>query len=84
MTVCVAAICDSKTILGASDRMLTAGNVQFQPPSSKIYPITASIAIMVAGDMSLQAEIVSDLQGFIATQEQRNFAVKEIAESYVF
>ena len=67
VTVCVAAICENNTaILGASDRMLTAGNVQFQPPASKSYQLTASIVAMAAGDMSVQAEIISELRGRIS------------------
>jgi|GEM_PF-3090515 len=30
MTICVASIGDNSTILGASDRMLTAGDIQFE------------------------------------------------------
>ncbi len=62
VTVCVAVICENNTtILGASDRMLTAGNVQFQPPTSKTYQLTTSIVAMVAGEMTIQAEILADL-----------------------
>ncbi|MEZ2297258.1 hypothetical protein [Variovorax sp. RCC_210] len=60
MTVCVAAICEtSASVIGASDRMLTAGNVQFQPPVSKCYELTTSAVLMVAGEMTIQAEIVA-------------------------
>ncbi|MGJ7573375.1 hypothetical protein ACSFBX_22815 [Variovorax sp. RB2P76] len=60
MTVCVAAICEaSQSVIGASDRMLTAGNVQFQPPVSKCYALTSSAVLMVAGEMTIQAEIVA-------------------------
>lgn len=62
MTVCVAAICEvSGTSLGASDRMLTAGDVQFQPPTPKCFPLTTSIVLMTAGDMLVQAELVSEM-----------------------
>lgn len=55
MTVCVAAISQSSTgtglmITGASDRMLTAGDIEFEPEQSKIQPLTNSIALMLAGD----------------------------------
>ena len=63
MTICVALVCENGgTILGASDRMLTAGNVQFNPPASKTYAVTTSIAFMVAGDMSIQAEIIAEVR----------------------
>ncbi len=31
MTVCIAAICESEMIVGASDRMMTSGDVEFEP-----------------------------------------------------
>jgi hypothetical protein len=62
MTVCVAAMCDGYTILGASDRMLTAGDVQFEPQQSKLWAITSSIVAMVAGDSAFQTEILQDVE----------------------
>jgi hypothetical protein len=58
VTVCVAAICDGDTIFGAADRMLTAGDIQFEPPDVKITPLTTSIVVMTAGDSALHAEIL--------------------------
>lgn len=57
MTVCIAAICDNNMLIGMSDRLLTAGDVEFQPPTSKIWQLTNSIVLMVSGDINLQAEI---------------------------
>lgn len=57
MTVCVAAI-SHQTIIGASDRMLTAGNIEFEPPIAKLHNLTKSICIMIAGDVALQADIL--------------------------
>jgi len=31
MTVCIAAICDQTTIIGAVDRMMTSGDIEFEP-----------------------------------------------------
>lgn len=58
VTVCVAAICDVNILLGASDRMLTSGDVEFEPQTPKIYAPTNSIAVMIAGDASLQYELL--------------------------
>lgn len=80
MTVCVAALCDdSSTIIGASDRMLTSGtgDIEFEPPQTKIVNLTSSIAIMIAGDAILQTEImlnVSDSIGFAAIGVGRGHA----------
>ena len=89
MTVCVAAICEGSSIIGASDRMLTQGNVQFQPPSTKIYQLTTSIALMVAGDMGVQAEVIGELRAFIASRLAEEptpewFNVKDVADWYAF
>src|SRR4051812_28874420 len=56
MTVCVAAICQTN-IFGAADQMLTAGNIQFEPPASKIVYLTNSIVAMLAGDSAIHSEI---------------------------
>jgi hypothetical protein len=49
------------TVMGMSDRMLTAGDVQFQPPSSKIWALTNSITMMAAGDIGTQSEIHTEV-----------------------
>lgn len=89
MTVCVACICDGNTILGAADKMLTAGDVQFQPDSSKIYKLTDSIALMVSGDMGIQAEVMDQLRRFINQRLHSDpppdwFNVKDVAEWYQY
>jgi hypothetical protein len=61
VTVCVAAIFENGGIVGASDRMLTAGDIQFEPSVPKIRFFTNSIGGLVAGDANLQAEIVQEV-----------------------
>ena len=61
MTVCVVAMCGGNILFGASDRMLTSGDVEFEPEISKIYEVTNSITAMIAGDESLQSEILQDV-----------------------
>jgi len=68
MTICVGCIYNKNSILGASDRMLTAGDVQFEPSERKIWPITSSIALMVAGDISLHTEICNRLIPHVNTR----------------
>lgn len=60
MTVCIAAICVDKTlVIGASDRMLTGGElIEYEPPQTKTYLLTTSIVAMFSGDASLQSEIL--------------------------
>jgi hypothetical protein len=72
VTVCVAAMgqfpLDAQLtlgplVVGASDRMITAGDVQFEPQQTKIAQLTSSLALMVAGDTDLQTEIIADVTG---------------------
>jgi hypothetical protein len=66
--------------------MLTSGDIQFQPESSKIIPITTSIVAMIAGDASLQAEIVqrvaTDVNARIHSEPDNWWAVADVAELY--
>ena len=86
MTVCIAAICAGGYIIGAADRMLTAGDIQFQPETAKIIVITSSIAIMIAGDASLQAEIlqkvIADVNSRIVAEPDNWWEVADVAELY--
>lgn len=62
MTVCIAAIFEERAVVGASDRLLTAGDVQFEPDMSKVKKLTNSILAMTAGDAWLQAEIIDHVK----------------------
>ena len=80
MTVCVAAI-SQLTIVGASDRMLTSGDIEFEPPISKLHNLTESICIMIAGDISLQAEILYSVMKDVEAAPE-NWRVSEVANMY--
>jgi hypothetical protein len=87
VTVCVAAICSSGDIIyGASDRMITAGDIQFEPQQPKVYPISNSIVAQVAGDASIQAQImqkvVADVGKRIDTDRANWWNVRDVAELY--
>jgi len=67
MTVCIAAKCAEGIIFGISDRMVTAGDIQFEPPATKIFPLTTSIVAMTSDeDAALHAEILQDLTSDVA------------------
>jgi len=68
MTVCVAAICDGNTIIGASDRMVTGPEMLFQPDQTKTRTLTSSIIVMWSGDSALQAEIIDRLKEDVIAQ----------------
>jgi hypothetical protein len=87
MTVCVAAICDANTtILGAADRMITAGDVQFEPPDIKIAGLTSSLAVMTAGDSALHAEILqnvrTEIKERILYDPDEWLNIKDVADMY--
>lgn len=53
MTVCIVAVCRTngqQMIIGASDRMITAGDIEFEPPLTKIFALTRSCVALVSGD----------------------------------
>lgn len=87
MTVCVAAIYESNSIVGVSDRMLTSGDdIEFQPEQSKLYEITRSMVAMISGDMALQTEIYLELlksvKARIDAKPNEWLPVQFVAEDY--
>lgn len=94
LTVCIAAVCDDgRIVLGASDRMLTSGDIEFEPsvpagmPSSKILPLGGSLSIMTAGHAGLHAEIYEMLypivQSEAAKHKDRGLPITEALRLYV-
>ncbi len=87
MTVCIVAIFENQFIVGASDRMLTAGDIQFQPSQSKVWPLTTSITGMIAGDVGIHADIFnkinSDISIHLENNPQQWLKVSDVAELYV-
>src|SRR6266481_8114545 len=57
LTVCIAAIFEGTGVVGASDRMITSGDVEYEPPQTKLVTLTTSITAMIAGDAHFQTEI---------------------------
>lgn len=87
VTVCIAAICENdKIVVGASDRMLTAGDIQFEPQQSKLFPITTSIVAMIAGDAAMQAEVLQEVRDEASRRidaEPKNWLrVRDVAERH--
>ena len=85
MTVCVAAICDSR-VVGAADRMLTAGDIEFEPEASKLHNINTAIGAMLAGDAALQSEIMGRFALDISARIERDptnwLRVEDVANIY--
>ncbi|MBI3635186.1 MAG: hypothetical protein HY216_03065 [Candidatus Rokubacteria bacterium] len=60
MTVCIAAIClwnNQPLIIGASDRMLTVGDIEFEPPQTKVFPLAQHVVAMIAGDSAAMLDV---------------------------
>ena len=88
MTVCIAAICvgpEGPLIVCAADRMVTAGDIEFEPSQAKYYvcswtPLGPSAAILIAGDNAAQKTICSRAVARLAATP--NALVEEVATVY--
>src|SRR5258708_25020382 len=87
MTICVAAMSDGgDRVFGASDRMLTGRDVEFEPSQTKIIGLTRSIAILIAGDTAMQIEVMygvsSNVKSRVQTQPDNWWNVSDVADLY--
>jgi hypothetical protein len=75
-------------IFGASDRMVTAGDIEFEPAQTKLWHLTTSMVALNAGeDMAMQMVILQDVQDEIgkqiAAEPAKWLKVRDIAEIYM-
>lgn len=86
MTVCVAAIFQGSGIIGASDRMLTAGDIEFEPAVPKRLFLSSSCIALFAGDAYSQAEILQsvreEVSKRIAEAPDQWLRIRDIAAIY--
>jgi len=86
MTVCIAAR-SRDVIFLVSDRMITSGDIQFEPQSLKILALTSSISVMAAGDSAFHSEVTQEVYKLIHDRVQLEpdnwWIVKDVAELYV-
>jgi hypothetical protein len=87
VTVCIAAIFEDSGVFSASDRMITAGDIQFEPPVEKVRYLTSSCLVMFAGDAAMQAEIIQTTQATVLQRIRtsipaRWLAIEEMAGIY--
>jgi hypothetical protein len=76
------------TIFGASDRMITVGDMTvYEPPTPKLLALTSSIVAMTAGDMGLQTEILREVHRVvherITSKPDEWLKVKDVVELYM-
>lgn len=87
MTVCIAAISQG-AIIGVSDRMLTSGDIQFEPTATpKALSVSNSIALMQAGDAAFNAEIIQVVSRIVVDRINKNpkkwIRVSEVSDLYI-
>ena len=87
VTICIASISQFEhegnfypMIVGATDRMLTAGDIQFEPSQTKVANLTSRIVALVAGDASFQVSVCMDV--FDEIQNETEVTVKRAATVY--
>jgi hypothetical protein len=86
VTVCIAAR-SGALVMGASDRMLTSGDIQFEPPlTSKLTLLTSSLGILQAGDAAFHSEImwgvVAEVEARIKAHPTEWWFASEVADLY--
>src|ERR1035437_1522427 len=89
VTVCVAAMAEyegRKIIIAASDRMVTAGDIEWEQDQRKIHGLTSAINLMIAGDLHVQTDIIHELEEWKNNrlEERPNewIRVKDVADEF--
>jgi 20S proteasome alpha/beta subunit len=90
MTVCVAAICNTNDEAGpivvtAADRMITIGEIEYEPQQTKAVILASMTVALLAGDMTFHAAVVPRVEERIREDLQEhpeNINVARIAEIY--
>ncbi|WP_315834442.1 hypothetical protein [Bradyrhizobium prioriisuperbiae] len=86
MTVCIAARSQGFIIL-TSDRMLTSGDIQFEPVLEKTTALTNSISIMLSGDSAFHTEVLTDIYKIIEARINSYpsdwWEIKDVVNLYV-
>jgi 20S proteasome alpha/beta subunit len=89
VTVCVAAMAKyegNSVIVAASDRMVTAGDIEWEQDQRKIHGLTSAISLMVAGDLHVQTDILHELEDWKDSRLEEHpdkwIRVKDVAEEF--
>jgi len=87
VTVCIASRCKEGLVVCASDRMITAGDIEVEQGTPKIVRLAPSIyAMMSDDDSAVHSEISQDLTLRVFEQENKTpnaWLVKDVADLYV-
>jgi hypothetical protein len=87
VTVCVATM-SRGVIFGACDRMITSGDIEFEPDNlRKFWWFTTSVVAMWAGDAGFQAEVIQVVNRVVlarvAKQPDNWWNVADVVDEYV-
>lgn len=85
MTVCIAALCDKgQNVICVSDRMLTSTRqVEFEPPITKVWSITDSVVVLIAGDAGVQAELSHRVStGIKELDDDSSVSISDVVDLY--
>ncbi|OYW55786.1 MAG: hypothetical protein B7Y80_04590 [Hyphomicrobium sp. 32-62-53] len=90
MTVCIAAICNAHDetgpiIVTAADRMITIGEIEYEPQQTKAIILASQTVALLAGDMTFHAAVVPRVEERIREDLQEhpdNINVARISEIY--
>ena len=88
MTVCIAALINwaypdkqsGRAVIAVADRMLTSGDVEYEPPQLKIAFLRKRFVALVAGDIATHSEALTFTQRSLAGEP--NDDVEAVAELY--
>jgi len=88
MTVCIAAVFRwfygendlGWAVIGASDRMLTSGDVEYEPPQTKFCSLTGHVLLLTAGAMHIHSEAIRATQKHLQANEADS--VGDVAEAH--
>lgn len=90
MTVCIAAVCNviegrSHCLIAAADRMITIGEIEYEPQQTKMVFFATNTVALFSGDMQLHAAVVPRVHKRIRDalhETPGNINVEQIAEFY--
>ena len=87
VTVCIAAISNAglnqrPIILAAADRMITIGDIEFEPEQTKAFYLASHTLVLMAGEMHLHAHAIPRVLGAIKNHSSGPLLVQEIADYY--
>jgi hypothetical protein len=80
MTVCIASICNGNTIIGAADRMITSGDIEFEPALDSL-PVPAGLNPIDRGSYNLNTKIFALTRYIVALTAGDSGLQSEILQS---